>query len=931
MRVLKTTRDIVAWGVVFGLSSVPFSAVAQTTEPRESRRQIEEVIVTAERREASIQDTSISITAFTADFMADFGIRNQSDLQNFIPATTIQPYDAAVRGVGRNFRNLGGDPGVATYINGMYSEDLYTATVGGGFWDIERIEVLRGPQGTLYGRNAVGGAMNFIFKRPTDHFEAALKGVGGSFGTREAYGMVSGPLVENLLSARLTGAWRDRDGVVEEIGPGPDLDSLDETNVTLSLRLSPADQWEFNVRGNSARVDRVMGGADGGGLVVLSEQGLDRRNFTDPVFSFRAIDRGQTNFLANDFFDPTRPVSTFTDPATGNVVEAQPVRFGIDPALGSTVGRPNQGFGVTRDPSQCVFFRKGSIDGSDVCSDTNGFNMEKFDQDAIILEGRWDPLERLSVKYIFGYNDYLYERITDDDLVSSLTSDRQFFVDHGATYQSHELQFFYDVNERLSFTTGLFLYNAEITQRGDYYSSVNEPRYAGAAPGSTLVFGPTAPELFTARDAADGATGTVEVAFGPWLGGSIAHLPNRQNHPATDLLYWTQTDRDAYAAYTQGVFDISDTLSLTFGARWARDEVDGEENLWRYTEQLVVLPNDSAQSLVGLSLLEWNVAMGALDPATLEPTGAVPVAMAGVPSTLNVHRRLSRSDTKVTWRLNLDYQPRPNHLLYLSATTGHRAGGFNLVFFSQTEQYNPEELISYELGYKAQFLDRTLQFNGSVYYYDYENIHTFAAEPSLVGGTSTSVLTAPGARVIGLEGELIWFPSDRIGLGGNFSYTPSEYTSSLLLLDAADPDRPSSLFPTSPGGQPNTDLLVDIKGNQLLQVPDWKFTLWGSYSVPVGNAGMLDVLSAFSWIDEVYFSPFDSEHDRAPAYGRWDARATWRSTDQRWTASAFVNNITDELGVRQLLRGGETTGFRRAAQVTEPRHLGLELSYSFGR
>ena len=101
-------------------------------------RQIEEVIVTAERQEASIQDTSISITAFTGDFIDDFGIRNQEDLQNFVPATTIQPYDATVRGVGRNFRALGGDPGVATYMNGVYSEDLLTATAA-TFWDVERI------------------------------------------------------------------------------------------------------------------------------------------------------------------------------------------------------------------------------------------------------------------------------------------------------------------------------------------------------------------------------------------------------------------------------------------------------------------------------------------------------------------------------------------------------------------------------------------------------------------------------------------------------------------------------------------------------------------------------------------------------------------------------------------------------------------------
>ncbi len=79
--------------------------------PEQSGRQIEEVIVTAERQESSVQDTSISITAFTSEMMDDFGIRNQSDLQNLIPATVILPYDAAIRGVGRNFRSLGGDPG----------------------------------------------------------------------------------------------------------------------------------------------------------------------------------------------------------------------------------------------------------------------------------------------------------------------------------------------------------------------------------------------------------------------------------------------------------------------------------------------------------------------------------------------------------------------------------------------------------------------------------------------------------------------------------------------------------------------------------------------------------------------------------------------------------------------------------------------------
>ena len=170
--------------------SAAFVAPAASAEEAAAgdRRQIEEVVVTAERKESTVSDTSISITAFTGQMLEDFGIRNQEDLQKFIPAAVIEPYDMAIRGVGRNFRALGGDPGIATYLNGVYSEDFGIASTEGGLFDIERIEVLRGPQGTLYGRNAIGGAVNFINKQPTNEFEGEAKIVGGNYGLQEEYG-----------------------------------------------------------------------------------------------------------------------------------------------------------------------------------------------------------------------------------------------------------------------------------------------------------------------------------------------------------------------------------------------------------------------------------------------------------------------------------------------------------------------------------------------------------------------------------------------------------------------------------------------------------------------------------------------------------------------------------------------------------------------
>ena len=129
-------------------------------------------------------------------------------------------------------------------------------------------------------------------------------------------------------------------------------------------------------------------------------------------------------------------------------------------------------------------------------------------------------------------------------------------------------------------------------------------------------------------------------------------------------------------------------------------------------------------------------------------------------------------------------------------TSGYRSGGYNLVFFSNTADYDPEELTAYEIGYKTQFLDNTLQINGSFYLYDYESIHTVTQrgyQPE--HGTSTSVLEAPGAEVMGIEAEVLWLATDSLTLGGNFSYTPNEYTKDLLILDPASVETPTSLYP----------------------------------------------------------------------------------------------------------------------------------------
>ena len=949
---------------------IPLSHISFAAE----QRQIEEVIVTAERRESTVQDTSISITAFTSQMLEDFGIRNQEDLQNFVPATTIQPYDATIRGVGRNFRALGGDPGVATYMNNVYSEDLLTATAA-TFWDVERIEVLRGPQGTLYGRNAVGGSINILYNKPAPEFDYAVETIAGNFGTQEYYGMINGALIEDVLSARFNFSIRDRDGVIEEIGPGDDLDGLGTENLAVQFQWTPTDNLVFDVRANEMAIDRNFGGANGGGLVILNEEGAPTRNTTNVVPGYRAIDTSNTataNFGQNSWYDTTQPILNFRNPETGAMVQAQNNRLGVDVAEFDgfrNAAASLDGFGVTGAASaaaynNCVF--AGDISGSDVCAATNGLNREQFDQEGLQFSAAWDVTDKLELKYIYGHNQLSYQRTTDDDNTASQFQDRQFYVNHEATYTSHELQAFVDVTSSLSFTSGIFFYDAVIDQRGDYYSSLGEARFinpyndASGLDGIVVSLLPSIigagtangqmPTLHSARELCrDPATRLpqCEVNYasnnpapmennnlhvGVWGGddGTNADLnvSHGINSLGSDLLYHTQTQREAFAVYTQGVWDIDEAFTLTFGLRYAEDEIDAEENLFRYSEIAAgFLP------AFGIDLLTYNLLNGGVVPDATAPGGYRGTERAvngGFPVALSVYRPFTRLDKKTTGRLNLDWNVSDNTLLYLSATSGYRSGGNNLVFFSATPDYDPEELIAYEFGYKMRLRDDTLQLNGSFYYYDYESIHTVATEvtppliPGGAPGTTTSVLPAPGAEIMGIEAELLWLATDRWTVGANFSFTPSKYNKDLLIQDPAAFDTPESLFPST------NALTKNINGNQILQVPELKYATWAMYSMPQSGGSTVELVGAYSWIDEVYYSPFESDAEKADAYDRLDLRATWTSAGGNWVVSGFVNNVLDDVGVLQVLREGEGEFFRHSAGTTVPRLYGLELTYKYG-
>ena len=196
-------------------------------EEERERGGIEEITVTAEKRTSTVSDTSMSITAFDSSLLEDLGMQGADDLMDQLPATTRDAYDVRIRGVGRNFRALGGDPGVATYYNGIYSPDFGIAASESYLYDVERIEVLRGPQGTLYGRNSIGGAINYITNKPSFEPEGEVRTVLGDYGLEQYFFLSSAPITDDI-AYRFTGVSVARDGTQKNLGTGDDANSLDD-------------------------------------------------------------------------------------------------------------------------------------------------------------------------------------------------------------------------------------------------------------------------------------------------------------------------------------------------------------------------------------------------------------------------------------------------------------------------------------------------------------------------------------------------------------------------------------------------------------------------------------------------------------------------------------------------------------------------------
>lgn len=207
-----------------------FAVLASVSAIAQEVRVIEEVLVTAERREASVQESAIAITAYGSEELELRGIEGIEDLQFSAPNLVISHNSqspvtyAYIRAIGSDQLVAGFDPGVAYHVDGVYVGQPSSMPVD--LWDMERVEVLRGPQGTLYGRNTTGGAINVISKRPTDELEGTVDATAGNYNRIRLRGAVSGPIARDRVNGRMSFIYDEADGYQDnEIGP--DADAID--------------------------------------------------------------------------------------------------------------------------------------------------------------------------------------------------------------------------------------------------------------------------------------------------------------------------------------------------------------------------------------------------------------------------------------------------------------------------------------------------------------------------------------------------------------------------------------------------------------------------------------------------------------------------------------------------------------------------------
>jgi len=887
-----------ATGTFIGLNQV---ALAQ-----ESGGGIGEVVVTAEKREQSIQDVPVAVTAFTAETRQILGINTMEDYARVAPGVVYTNNDRlSIRGIGRMTNAIGTDPAAAAYNDGIFSNSMQFATDSPMY--LSRVEVLRGPQGTLYGRNSIAGLLNVVSRRPAGEWEGEIRSTIGNYDTRYAEALVSGPLGDNFRILVGGSLYQRGEGYIENLGPSEDtgdqartyMEGQIEWEVTPDIRANfriQASHWGDNYGVGNVLTTVLAPYNTGAAAALCAGAGVFSGNC--PIYGapggaqnlyYNAHFNGTGNGIVNGITNPS-----LNDPYTINTNQ---------PAIGRLFDNITTSFNLT-----------------------------------------WD-VGGANIRYLAGWAGYNYFTTGVDADQTARTGN--YVAANGATNVSPNLGgFYYEAQEWFSneinissdgdgpvrWIAGLYQYHQDYSQEiglrvyGDPYmvAPVGYLRAPACVAGTTT-------ECNT-------GLGTYAM-FGPAVGSGAGAAPNRNgdlSRSAGTLLV------DSYAAFGQVDWEFAPTLTATLGLRYTTDEKEGYD----YTRVVGRNGSTGFSSNTSAGLISAGTYFGILGAPNFNQAADFTIAaVCGGTLTLGqgactpasgifevasggLARNLSYSSEATTGTFNLQWEPSNDLNFYARYSRGYKSGGwFGISTLAPNPYARPEYIDAIELGAKV-ILAEQLQANLAVYQYDYQDMQI--PIQSFAGTVTQTRLENLDSEVRGAEIELVWSPSSWLQMFANYAYTDAEITRGCCFVDPADPGA------TARGARPfgpaiGTSQPQTLVGNQNVNAPENKYAL-GAILTFDTQAGTFIASTTYMYTDEQQYRPFANAIYESPASELTNFRLIYIEPQERFRLTGYVNNAFDEVayGFSEAY-SNPTLGHpvRRTVSLNTPREFGVELQFHF--
>jgi outer membrane receptor protein involved in Fe transport len=860
--------------------------------------QLEEVIVTAQKRSESAQDVPIAITAFDDEALTAKQITGFADMRFAAPNVSYTKANFTgnnfqIRGVGTNLVAASADNGVGVHVNEvpLISPRLFETE----YFDVEQVAVLRGPQGTLYGRNSTGGAVNMITRTAhSDGLEANLEGQYGNYDHKRINGAVNIPLGDSF-AMRFAGLWLEREGYTENLFNGNDVDGRDQYALRASFNWSPGDNTTidlmlsyFDEDSNRTRSQKTVCHNDPSGLLGCLPDRLD--------------------------FDQPNPSATLANILSSDAVLGPLGAFQLGNNYRSLTPRDYREVYADRDP---VYEADETLATLHITHELDNYTLALVAgyQDTTVSsqqDYQWNVGEPAEVPALLQLvAPQTYEQLYSQGWPISAPSKNstgviggyidEFTAGFEAYDQSNQTSEQYSVEARIqsdydgafNFLLGGFWMDVDLDNQYwvfatglDYFSAVFPPAALGAD-----------------------ATGWVAPQF--------------------------NNTTDAYGIESKAIFgeiyfDITETLKLTVGARYTIDTKD-------ISDRQFLLNNDIA---TGAPLLQ---ALNADQP--------IPVPT----------RDAKREWKEYTGRIVLDWALTDDTLVYGSFSRGYKGGGFNppfdpTAFPGTATEFEPEFVDAYEIGIKNTLFDSTLQANLTAFFYDYQDMQI----SKIVNRTSFNENT--DAEIYGAEAEFIFAPNEHWMLNANFAYLHGEAldfesvdtrdptdgrgdvtlikdlsnaSNCIVLLDpetfgSIAGSQFSSCSALEGAGLPvSGGIPLDLDGNQLQNSPEWSVSLGAQYTFILPQDYRLSMRVDYYWQDEMYSRLFNKEIDRIESWDVWNAQANLWSPDDSWYVRAFVKNINDDDHIVGMYVTDPSSGLYTNVFTIEPRTYGLAVGYNF--